>query len=94
MRTGLNIRDETTAKWAPGRDGDLRDIWRSAAKAGYGKTGKILMIRGNNEPVNSTFEELSSQINIIGQHLKNHGAKRVAIFLPNSTEFLVALFGK
>lgn len=72
----------------------MRDIWRSAAKAGYGKAGKILTLRGNNEPVTSTFEELSRQINIIGSHLTGYGGKRVAIFLPNSTEFLVTLFGK
>lgn len=90
----MNIKDDGSSKWGPGRDGDLRDIWRSAAKAGYGKTGKILTLRGNNEPIPSTFEELSRQINIIGNHLKSHGAKRLAIFVPNSTELLVALFGK
>ena len=93
LRRGLNIKDETTSKWGPGKDGDLRDIWLTAAKAGAGKPGKILTLRGNSEPHASRFEELSKQINAIGTHLQRQGSKRIAIHLPNSTEFLVSLFG-
>ena len=93
LRRGLNLKDETTSKWGPGRDGDLRDIWLAAAGAGAGKSRKILTLKGNNEPVASTFEQLSKQINAIGTHFKRHGSQRVAIYLPNSTEFLVSLFG-
>ena len=93
LRTGLNLKDETTSKWGPGKDGDLRDIWLAAAKAGAGKSMKILTLKGNNEPVVSTFEQLSKQINTIGTHFKRNGSQKIAIYLPNSTEFLVSFFG-
>lgn len=37
-------------------------------------------------------EDITRQINLIGQHITNQGGIRVAIYLPNSTEFLAALF--
>jgi len=37
-------------------------------------------------------EGISKQINIIGQHIKQQGGSRVAIYLPNSIEFLTTLF--
>lgn len=56
LRSGLDIRDETSPKWSNGRDGDLRDVWKSAVmgmkdKDGKpsGQKGKILTIRGKEE---------------------------------------------
>lgn len=37
-------------------------------------------------------EEVTRQINLIGHHIAEQGGIRVAIYLPNSIEFLVALF--
>lgn len=36
--------------------------------------------------------DITRQINLIGQHLKQSGGQNVAIILPNSIEFLAALF--
>ena len=36
--------------------------------------------------------DITRQINLIGQHIAEQGGIRVAIYLPNSIEFLVALF--
>lgn len=36
--------------------------------------------------------DITRQINIIGQHIKKDGGKNVAIYLPNSIEFLATLF--
>ena len=94
LRAGLNVKDEGVSKWAAGRDGDLRDIWREAAKAAPGKNTRILSVKGRDEPITHDFQTLSKQINIIGKHVQSQGGKRVAIFLPNSIEFLVTLFGK
>jgi hypothetical protein len=36
--------------------------------------------------------DVTRQINLIGQHIKQNGGTNVAIYLPNSIEFLTALF--
>jgi long-subunit acyl-CoA synthetase (AMP-forming) len=36
--------------------------------------------------------DVTRQINLIGQHIKQNGGKNVAIYLPNSIEFLATLF--
>ena len=58
LRSGLDIRDHDTPRWSPGRDGDLRDLWRSAVRGRpgpdgrpTGQTGKILTVRGREEIV-------------------------------------------
>jgi hypothetical protein len=38
------------------------------------------------------LDEISRQISIIGMHIKHQGGSRVAIYLPNSIEFLTTLF--
>lgn len=38
------------------------------------------------------LEGISKQINVIGQHIKEQGGNRVAIYLPNSIELLATLF--
>ena len=97
LRTGLNVKDEGAPKWAAGRDGDLRDIWREASKSrgspAEGKKAQIISVKGKDEPLYHDFESLSKEINIIGQHLQSKGGNRVAIYLPNSVELLVALLG-
>jgi hypothetical protein len=54
LNSGLNVKDAGASKWARGRDGDLRDIWRQAI-AGVqedgpqkGETGRILTVLGEN----------------------------------------------
>ena len=97
LRTGLNVKDEGAPKWAAGRDGDLRDIWREASKpresSAKENKAQVVSVKGKDDPVYHDFETISKEINIIGQHLRSKGGSRVAIYLPNSVEFLVALFG-
>lgn len=46
LNTGLNVRDSTTNKWAKGRDGDLRDVWRRVASGQTDKEGNVTGGRG------------------------------------------------
>jgi acyl-CoA synthetase (AMP-forming)/AMP-acid ligase II len=85
--------------YSAGKDGDLRDIWRRVTGeiplekgAETSKEGKILTVFGKEQITDHNIAEISKEISIIGKHLKDHGAKKVAIYLPNSVEFLAALF--
>lgn len=85
--------------YTSGRDGDLRDIWRrvtgelplekGAVSSG---TANIMTVFGKDGVTDHNVADITKEITVIGKHLKEHGAKRVAIYLPNSLEFLVALF--
>lgn len=44
------------------------------------------------QKLNTSIDEISRQIAIIGKQIKQQGGNRVAIYLPNSVEFLSALF--
>jgi hypothetical protein len=41
LNTGLNVRDPGISKWARGRDGDLRDIWRRVVDGPTDESGKL-----------------------------------------------------
>ncbi|KAK5662790.1 hypothetical protein OQA88_6199 [Cercophora sp. LCS_1] len=97
LNPGLNVRDPGVSKWAKGRDGDLRDIWRQAI-AGVqedgpfkGVTGRIFTVLGDSVTEHE-LESITRQINLIGQHVLEQGGNRVAIYLPNSVELIAALF--
>lgn len=101
LKSGLNVKDAGAPRWASGKDGDLRDVWREVARGGsVGSDGKsipaglIMSVFGKAEVVEHKVEELSKEINIIGQRLKNAGVRRVAIYLPNSIEYLLTVFGE
>ena len=93
LKTGLSVRPPGAPKWTAGKDGDLRDIWREAANSSS-TTAKILSVRGNDSPVEHDFGHLSKVINIVGSHLQKAGVQRVAIYTPNSIEYLITIFGK
>lgn len=100
LRSGLGVKEPGAPKWTSGRDGDLRDIWKQALRGVHGQDGqltgekgKFLKVLGREGVVEHHFEELTRDINIIGQHLRQQKGGRVAIYLPNSVEFLVAFFG-
>lgn len=40
LRSGLNVKDPGQPRWQPGRDGDLRDIWRAAVRGKVVEEGK------------------------------------------------------
>ena len=100
LRTGLNVKDASAPRWATGRDGDLRDVWREVQE-GVGKvvdgsdvpSGLIMTVLGREEVVEHQVVVLSKEIQTMGQHLKDSGVKRVAIYLPNRIEYLLAIFG-
>jgi hypothetical protein len=100
LRTGLAVKPPGAPAYTAGRDGDLRDVWRRVTgeiplekDGGIGKAGKIQTVFGREELTEHNIADITREINIIGKHLKEHGAKRVAIYLPNSVEFLATVFG-
>lgn len=99
LRTGLMVKPPGTPMYSAGRDGDLRDIWRRVTgeiplekNASSSGTAKILTVFGKEELTDHSISDVTKEIVIIGKHLKEHGATRVAVYLPNSLEFLAALF--
>ncbi|KAL1836649.1 hypothetical protein VTJ49DRAFT_4824 [Mycothermus thermophilus] len=98
LNASLNVKEPGASKWARGRDGDLRDVWRQAVNGvldegpDKGATGRILTVLGTDKVVEHSLDALTRQINLIGQHLVEQGAKQVAIYLPNSVELLITLF--
>lgn len=88
-----------TPLYSAGKDGDLRDIWRrvigeyplekGATSSG---TAHIMTVHGKEDLTEHKIDEITKEISIVGTHLKERSAKKVAIYLPNSLEFLAALF--
>lgn len=98
LNAGLNVKDPGASKWARGRDGDLRDVWRQAV-AGVqedgptkGTTGRIVTVLGTNKTIEHRLDDITRQINLIGEHIAAQGGNRVAIYLPNSVELIATLF--
>lgn len=100
LRSGLNVKDPGQPKWQHGRDGDLRDVWRQAVVGpqtadgkSAGEKGKISVVLGKQEVISYETDALSKEVNAIGKHLKQNGGTRVALYLSNSVELIVGLFG-
>ncbi|KAI1126015.1 hypothetical protein F5Y10DRAFT_221370 [Nemania abortiva] len=97
LNSGLNVKEPGASKWAQGRDGDLRDIWRKAVagspegEAPRGK-GRILTVLGSEKVVESKLDDITRQINLVGQYISTQGGSKVAIYLPNSVEYIATLF--
>ena len=99
LRSGLNVKSAGQSKWAPGRDGDIRDIWRRVVTGAPSDNGqstshrsKIQTVFGREEIETHDISDLSKQIKIVGQYIKQQGGVAVAIYLPNSIELLLAIF--
>lgn len=100
LRSGLNVRDAGAPKWANGKDGDLRDVWREVTRGGKengeGKVlpeGVIMTVLGKEQVVEHEIDSITKEIAVMGQLLKQNNASRVAIYLPNCVEYLVVIFG-
>ena len=99
LKSGLNVKDAGAPKWTAGRDGDLRDIWREAVKGtatedGSSPLAMIMTVYGKDAAVEHDLADVTKAVNVVGKHLQQSGARNVAIYLPNSIEYLAALFGK
>lgn len=101
LRAGLNIKDPGSSKWTAGRPGDLRDIWRQALKGPVkedgspaGEKGKVYTLDANKKVVEHSLDEITVQINALGQYLKKNDVKTVAICLHDSVELLASIFGR
>ena len=96
LRSGLNVKDPDAPKWAAGRDGDLRDIWKQALKGkaeGDAETLRIISVIGRNA-VDRRPKDLMKDINIVGEYFQSFATKKLAVYLPNSVEFLTSFFGE
>ncbi|KOS18457.1 hypothetical protein ESCO_000495 [Escovopsis weberi] len=90
--SGLGVKDAGDSRWSRGRDGDLRDVWRKAVAGNdAGARGRLLTVLGRENVVEHKLEDVTKQINLIGRHIAEQGAIRVAVYLPNSVEFLVTV---
>lgn len=98
LRAGLGVKDPGAPKWSYGRNGDLRDIWRSAVRGASspdgtpsGKRGKVYTVLGKSV-AERDLDDISREINILGQYISDKKAQTVAICLTDSVEFLATLF--
>jgi len=98
--SGLNVKAPGASKWSGGKNGDLRDVWhRASGQIGedgnpMAIVGRIFTVQGVGEHIEYNFLELSKQINRLGSYVRQRGATTVAIYLPNSIETLITIFGK
>jgi hypothetical protein len=99
LKTGLNTRIPTDPPYSGGRDGDLRYIWKAItgewprnATEKSPKKQEIRTVYGKEQIETHDLQALNKEIILIGEHLHRHGSKRVAIYLPNSIEFLSTVF--
>ncbi|KAL8932327.1 MAG: hypothetical protein Q9216_006882 [Gyalolechia sp. 2 TL-2023] len=99
LKSGLNVKDPGAPRWASGRDGDLRDVWKKALQGPTDDEGKstgqpapIFTVLGKEELVEHKLVDLTKEMNAVGEYLSQHEANRIALYLPNSTELLVTLF--
>lgn len=100
LRSGLNVKDPGAQKWMSGRDGDLEDVWKQALRGPGGsdgapaaKPGKVLTVLGKEQVIEHDLSKLAKQINDVRKYLIGQPGSSVAIYLPNSVEFLIAFFG-
>ncbi|KAI0460025.1 hypothetical protein F5B21DRAFT_523913 [Xylaria acuta] len=97
LNSGLNVKEPGASKWAQGRDGDLRDIWRKAVSGlseseGAKGKGRFFTVLGTEKVVEYKLDDITRQINLIGQYISSQGGSKVAIYLPNSVEYIATLF--
>lgn len=100
LKTGLAVKVPGSPPYTAGKDGDLRDIWRRVLgllpreQAGTSTSmGKIFTVLGREKTVDHPPDQITKEINSIGQSIRSHGGKRVAVYMPNRIELLASLFG-
>jgi hypothetical protein len=99
LRSGLNVRSSTDPPYTAGRNGDIRDIWRRVTGevplrgVQESPNQKIMSVFGREHISEHNISELSKEIAVIGNYIMKSGGRRVAVYLPNSIEFLSTIFG-
>ncbi|KAI1929324.1 hypothetical protein LOZ58_001860 [Ophidiomyces ophidiicola] len=98
LKAGLGVKDSGAPVWSHGRNGDLRDIWKSAVKGSLnkdgtpsGKRGKIFTVLGKSIKEHD-LDSVSKEINVIGKYICASDARNVAICLCDSVELLSTIF--
>ncbi|PYH88986.1 hypothetical protein BO71DRAFT_403419 [Aspergillus ellipticus CBS 707.79] len=98
LRSGLNVKDPGAPRWTSGRKGDLRDIWKAAVRGSVeedgrvsGKQGKIYTVLGR-KAIEHPLDQITQEINVIGNRLQSAKVNTVAICLTDSVELLAAIF--
>jgi hypothetical protein len=94
------VRDKGAAKWSPGRQGDVRDVWRTAALGGVGedgehdgsKVGRFVVCHGK-EGREVRMAEVTGWINAFGTWTKERKGVKVVVALSNCVEMLACVFG-
>ena len=99
LRAGLGVKDPGAPKWSSGRNGDIRDMWRQAARGPMkddgtpsGPNGNFYTVLGREKVVERDYGSVTQEINVIGKHIQEAGGKKVAICLSNSIELLAGVF--
>jgi hypothetical protein len=69
LNSGLNVKDPGDSKWARGRDGDLRDVWRKAISGSVdqhgketGEVGDILTVLGMENIIIHSLRKSSTRV--------------------------------
>lgn len=65
LNAGLNVKDPGASKWARGRNGDLRDIWRRAISGAVDKEGVSTGCRGRIITISGTKEHKEHDLGMV-----------------------------
>lgn len=99
LRAGLGVKDPGAPKWSSGRNGDIRDVWRQAARGPLAEDGtsagpkaKLYTVLGREKVIERELDSVTQEINAVGKHIQEAGGQKVAICLSNSVELLAGIF--
>lgn len=100
LRSGLNVKEPGAPKWTAGKNGDLRHIWRAAVRGALkedgsldGSRGKLYTVLGKSVREHN-LDDISQEINILGEYARDSGVKTAVVCLSDSVELLAAIFGR
>ena len=101
LRAGLGVKDPGAPKWSSGRNGDIRDIWRTAVRGQLnddgsptGKRGKVITVLGKERVIKHDLDDMTQGINVLGRYVRDFNGQCAAVCLSNSAELLSSIFGK
>jgi hypothetical protein len=101
LRAGLGVKDPGAPKWSSGRNGDIRDIWRTAVRGQLnddgsptGKRGKVITVLGKERVIEHDLDHMTQGINVLGRYVRDFNGQCAAVCLSNSAELLSSIFGK